>query len=255
MSDPRSSLAAVDLRCLVVVCHNGPVVFTPTARSLMEIGWGNRLERAKATTGFTDIDHYWSTSWPRVDALRDSAVTLALQQGHSHLLFLDADMVWPSDVIERMLRHHVMGIVGGLYIMKEPPYAPVALGHRHQVEGSQVDQFLYEMDYGTDLIEVDVLGMGCTLVPTAVFRALGPRPWFEYKDDDQGWPKVTEDVPLCLKAKAAGFKVYLDPTVKCGHVTTHIVDERYHKRFEKSREETAKRMRVSAVQATPEGQA
>lgn len=244
---------AEDRRCLVVVCHNSPVVFTKTVRSLMEIGWGNRIERAKAAHGFSAIDHFWSENWPRVDALRDSAVALALKEGHSHILFLDGDMIWPSDLLERILVHHGKGIVGGLYCLKQPPYSPVAMGNRFRAEGSQVDQFFFQQELGKELIEVDVLGMGCTLVPTEVFRAIGDRPWFEYKNDDEGWPRVTEDVPFCLRAKEAGFAISLDPTISCGHVTTQVIDERWHKRYQASAQETARRVGVEITSPAGNG--
>lgn len=254
MSEPRSPSCAADRRCLVVVCHNSPVLFTQTVRSLMELGWGDRVARAREAHGFAAIDHFWSVNWPRVDALRDSAVALARQEGHSHILFLDGDMVWPTDLLQRILAHHDKGIVGGLYCLKQAPYSPVALRDHHRKDGSQVDQFHFTLEYETDLVEVDVLGMGCTLVPTAVFDAIGERPWFEYKNDDAGWPRVTEDVPFCLKAKAAGYKVYLDPTIKCGHVTSQVIDERWHKRYQASQAETSKRMNV-AIFTSPHGDA
>lgn len=229
---------------MVVVCHNTPIVYRQTAQSLMELGWGNRVERAKEAHGFEAIDFFWSTSWPRVDCLRDSGAELARREGHSHILFLDADMVWPSDLLEQLLRHHDVGIVGGLYVTKNPPYNPVALKNPTREAGSQVDRFEFVQDYGKELADVDVLGMGCTLVPTAVFDAIGPRPWFEYRNDDAGWPAITEDVPFCLKAKAAGFRIALDPTIKCGHVATMVMDDKWHRRYQRSVRETEARTTV-----------
>ena len=222
------------------------MVFTQSVQSLMELGWGNRIPKACAEHGFEAIDLFWSTNWPRVDALRDQAVDCALRDGFSHLLFLDADMVWPTDVLSKMLRHHSQGIVGGLYFLKGKPWAPVAMKGLYRPEGSTVDQW-YRLDtYPKDeLLDVDILGMGCTLIPTAVFAAMGARPWFEYENDDEGWPKVSEDVPFCRRAAAAGFSLYLDPSVKCGHVHTQIIDEKYHKRFQASVRETEKRMNVT----------
>lgn len=220
-------------RCLVAIVHNGPVVFTDTARSLMELGFGNRVAIAKEKHGFAEIAIAWFTQFPRVDAMRDSALEQALADGFSHVLFLDADMVWPSDVLERMLRHHAEGIVGGLYLLKGPPYSPVALAEVVQTEGD-VQHYAYQSDYGDALIDVNILGMGCTLIPVEAARRIGKRPYFEYQDDNDGWPRVSEDVPFCRKAKAAGIPIKFDPTVKCGHITTTVIDERYHRRYQAS---------------------
>lgn len=240
------------MRCLVVVCHNGPVVFTETVRSLVELGWGNRVDEAKRAHGFEAIDFYWAKNFPRVDAMRDSAVDLARREGFSHVLFLDADMVWPTDTLEKMLRHAAdpLAIVCGLYVIRTPPYSPVAMGDRFQKDGSAVNQFHYALDYERDLVDVDVVGMGCCLIPVTVFDAIGSRPWFHYENDDHGWPLVTEDVPFCLKAKAAGYRVAMDPTVKCGHVQPMVVDDRWHRRYQKSMAETATRMPVTVEDVT-----
>jgi hypothetical protein len=232
---------APDRRCLVAVCHNGPVVFSRTAKSLMEIGWGNRVERAKAAHGFSAIDFTWEGSFPRVDALRNRAVELARHDGivfgkvpkqrHTHILFLDADMTWPSDVLLRMLKHHDKPVVAGLYHLKGGDHAPVAMRDGIVPEGSTVTQYFHDRGYrdtGTALRQEQVVGMGCTLIQTSVFDVIGPRPWFEYADSD-GWPLVSEDVPFCQKVAAAGLDIWLDPTVKCGHVEPFTITERWHK--------------------------
>ena len=241
MSGPRVILPGTEKRCLVAVCHNGPVVFSKTVKSLMEIGWGNRVQAAKDAHGFSAIDFTWVSSFPRVDALRNSAVELARfdgllrgrpKQRHTHLLFLDADMTWPTDVLVRMLKHHDKGVTSGLYQLKGGDYAPVAMKDGFIPEGSQTTQYYHARDYRespTDYIEVEVVGMGCTLIQTAVFDAIGPRPWFEYRDSDDGWPLVSEDVPFCQKATAAGFQVGFDRSVKCGHIEPFEVTEQWHR--------------------------
>lgn len=241
-------------RCLVALCHNGPMVYTQTARSLMELGWGNRVQDAKDAHGFEEISFMWATSFPRVDALRDSAAALAIEEGFSHILFLDADMVWPTDTLTRMLRHHDQGIVGGLYVMRYPPYAPVALRDGRAPEGSAVLQYQHASEALTAsaLVPVDVLGMGCTLVPVSAFAAIGERPWFEYANDDAGWPCVTEDVPFCQKAAAAGISLWLDPSISCGHVTQQIVDRKTSLRYLKDGERVAAALPIRMVERPTE---
>lgn len=217
----------------MAIVHNGPVVCTQTAQSLMELGWGNRVETAKAAHGFAEISFVWEKSFPRVDAMRDKVLAGAIADGFSHVLFLDADMVWPTNLLERMLRHHAAGIVGGLYVLKAPPYSPVALAEPIKVDGG-VTHYKFQSEYDQDLVPVFVLGMGCTLIPTSVCEAIGPRPWFAYESDSDGWPRVSEDVPFCRKAKEAGIPILLDPTVSCGHVTSQVIDERWHRRYQNS---------------------
>lgn len=220
-------------RCLIAIVHNGPVVFTQTVRSLMELAFGDRVQVAKQLHGFTDIFFAWFGGFPRVDTMRDQAMLQAQRDGFTHVLFLDADMVWPSRVLERMLRHHDQGIVGGNYFLKGEPFAPVAMNQILETKGD-VDYYGRVIEYGDALEPVLVLGMGCTLIPVAVLDRIGPRPWFHYQDDAEGWPSVSEDVPFCKKAREVGVPILLDPTVKCGHVTTEVIDERFHHRYQAS---------------------
>lgn len=236
-------------RCLVAICTNWPYVPVETAQSLMEIGWGNRVERAKAAAGFDEISFHWSKGFPRVDALRDSAIELAQANGFTHVLFLDADNIWPSDTLERLLVNHERGIVGGLYVMRHAPYAPVALKDGFIPEGDSVIHYLHDKEavHATELREVDVLGMGCTLIPLSVFDAIGERPWFEYRNNSAGWPVVTEDVPFCQKAKAAGVQIWLDPTISCGHVTGMVTDKRWATRYQQSQQATMDALPIKVV--------
>ncbi len=221
-----------DRRCLVSICDNHSAIPAPTVRSLMEIGWGDRVQRAKDAHGFDEINFGWSYKFPRVDALRDASVELARDEKMTHILFLDADMTWPTDVLMKMLKHHDKGIVSGLYHLKGGDFAPVAMRDGFVPEGSKVRQYYHDREYldaPRELRPQEVVGMGCTLIPMAVFEAIGSRPWFAYADDDDGWPRVSEDVTFCQRATAAGFGIWLDPTVKCGHVNTFVVTEAWHR--------------------------
>lgn len=242
-------------RCLVAVCHNLPIVYRQTAQSLMEMGWGNRVEKAKADHGFDAIDHLWITNWPRVDTLREEAGLAALSNGYDYVLFLDADMAWPSDVLWRMLKHAApTDIVSGHYVQKAPPYGAVALLNPTRKPGSVVDEFeIADLRGLTEPVDVDVVGMGCCLVPVSVFATL-PRPWFYYKPDDEGWPRITEDVAFCQAAKAVGYRVLVDPTIHCPHFVTQAIDPRWTNRYQLVAEETAKHTLVSIV-PTGEGSA
>ena len=63
-----------------------------------------------------------------------------------------------------------------------------------------------------DLIECDGIGAGCILVHRRVLDAIEP-PWFQYNPDTF----IGEDFYFCRKVQAAGFKIFVDPGVVCGH--------------------------------------
>jgi hypothetical protein len=181
--------------------------------------------------GFNDVQFAWISRHTRVDDLRNEAVKVALASGASHLLFLDADMTWPSDVLERMLAHHDKGIVSGLYFLKAWPHWPVAFGERAvNLTHGEVD-YVYDetLVLDSDLRREWLVGMGCTLIPMALCEAM-PEPWFEYRQNRHGVWTITEDVAFCEKASAYGCPIWLDPRVKCGHIGGEPVTEAFFMR-------------------------
>jgi GT2 family glycosyltransferase len=151
-----------------------------------------------------------------------------------------------------MLAFHGDGIVSGFYTIKAPPFSPVALrgGVRHP--GSKVTQYWHDLEALNDhagLRPQEVVGMGCTLIPVSVFAAMGGRPWFAYADDDDGFPRVSEDVPFCERARAAGCPVSLAPGVRCGHIATILYDHQWAERHYLHLADAALRAQVATTPA------
>lgn len=217
--------------CLVAVASNERTIYRQTVESLIRLGWGARVTQAAEAHGFREIAFEWLSRHTRVDDLRNDGVAVARGLKMSHLLFLDADMTWPADVLSRMLRHHDRGIVSGVYHLKAWPHWPVAF------QSGTVNLQTREVDYtydeqagtGTDLREQALVGMGCALIPMALCEAM-PAPWFEYRQNRYGQWTITEDVAFCQKASAHGCPIWVDPTVKCGHVGGEPVTEPFFHR-------------------------
>jgi len=218
-------------KCLVAVCCNERNVPRHTVISLDKIGWGQRVTDACKRHDFQDVEFAWFERYLLVSDLRDEAATAALFMGCSHILFLDADMTWPLDVLDRMLAHHGHGIVSGLYHLKSWPHWPIAL--RDGVWNHVTGQWEYTYDKSaphTDALrQEELVGMGCTLVPVEVFRRY-ERPWFKYGVNDAGYTTITEDVYFCQQAAAVGCPIWLDPTIDCGHVSQQPITSAWYDR-------------------------
>lgn len=100
-------------------------------------------------------------------------MTLPKSQQISHVLFLDNDMVFPLDIIDRLLKHDV-AIVAGTYPMRSEPhalcYAPL--------KGEAVS-ITNEAGF---VVREEVAGLptGSMLIDVHVFTQI-PQPWFEQK--------------------------------------------------------------------------
>jgi GT2 family glycosyltransferase len=243
-------VAPADRRCLVAVVSNERMVYRQTAESLVRLGWGGAVARASAAHGFRDISFTWVSRHVRVDDLRNEAVLVAQAAQASHLLFLDADMTWPPDVLERMLAHHDRGIVSGLYFLKAWPNHPVAFSAgRVNLETQRVDYTYAVVEPGRPgLVPQALIGMGCALIPMRVFETL-ERPWFAYRQDPTGAWTVTEDVAFCQKAAAVGCPIALDASVVCGHVHQERIGPEHYMRSAVESLQLAERMDRQAVPA------
>lgn len=228
----RQGSSAAEIRVLVAIVHNQPMVQRQVAQNFIAMGWGNRVQRVKDEYGIAAIDMAWFTQAPRVDDLRNVALAQAMQDGFTHVLFLDADMLHPDDLFARILKYVDRTIVvSGFYTQRHHPFAPVALRDRTLHESGRFSTYKHDDDYrdvdADGLRDEDAVGMGCCLIPLAIVRALGPAPWFEYKIGLDGFHTVSEDMPFCERVKDAGFRICLDPTISCGHLFTDFATEQH----------------------------
>lgn len=128
----------------------------------------------------------------------------ALYRQCSHLLFLDDDMLFPPNVIEKLLSDDVP-LVGGLYFGRNTPHLPIAY---HHVEGNQ---WVAITKWKAGLQHVDAIGTGCMLIRRDLLEKM-ERPYFKF-DDVMG-----EDMYFCERAKQLGVPVLLDGDVVCKHL-------------------------------------
>jgi len=148
------------------------------------------------------------------------------------IFFMDSDQTFHPKTLQKLLSWN-LPIVSGLYFKtpgeptphcykyvcekdKSGMYRPITdqivqflSKHRNLIK-SRIDMVLPSME--EDLIECDGIGGGCLLIHKRVLDAIGD-PWFKCNEG----ATFGEDFYFCRKAQAAGFKIYVDPGVICGH--------------------------------------
>lgn len=150
-----------------------------------------------------------------VYAARESAVNATLQDKEfDALMFIDSDMVVPMDMLTRLVQAD-KPIVSALAFKRFDPYEPCIFK-----ELSETDAKFY-FNYPKGLIEIAGVGMACTLIRRDVLENI-PAPWF-YPRDILG-----EDLEFCLRAKKAGYSIWCDTTLICGHMSNVIIMEEHY---------------------------
>lgn len=145
-----------------------------------------------------------------VHIARDEIVKENLYEGYTHVLWLDSDMVFDSDIVDILLK-------AGKEIV-----TAVCRGRHgdHKLcifkDSISADRF---KDIPENLTEIDGCGMACVLMNSKVlydvFMANGTcfLPTV----------RLGEDLAFCKRAKECGYDIYCEPKAKCGHIAQKVI--------------------------------
>lgn len=172
-----------------------------------------------------DLPNGWKKEWviggDWCDA-RNQLCQMVLDEGYSHLWFMDDDHAFPPQILTKLLAHNVP-LVTPVCLTRTYPFNPVQ--YVAGENGGKTLPIPLSQTATDGLIEIEAGGCAGMLISREVIEetqygrelALGDgMGWFEYSHK-------SEDVLFCEKAKAAGFKIYTDLSVRLGHITTAVV--------------------------------
>ena len=154
---------------------------------------------------------------PFLADMRNMAVDQALKGAYDAVLFVDSDMIFPADALQRLVAHK-KPIVSGHCLRRRRPFDPTTairdtLGHLALVRLQ-----------GAGLFPVDAVGTAFLYVAREVLEKVRS-PWFEVG-------RLGEDYDFCEKATKAGYQIYVDLDLRIGHITQAVVWPRDDGEFE-----------------------
>ena len=146
---------------------------------------------------------------------RNKLVRVALESRADYVFFMDDDLVFPADALERLVAHD-KDIIGPVYCQRNPP---------HVTLGNPLDA---DVHFG--LGKMNYIPGGLMLMKIRIFSKMKP-PWFKFKwrsdkatkDNPDG--TIGEDVGFCWHAREKGFEVWCDYDLsyECTHLgESHI---------------------------------
>lgn len=140
---------------------------------------------------------------------RDGLAAEAVNSGYTHVLWLDGDMLFDSDILYK-LQSHEKPFVTGVYSSRHHPYESVIF--------ETLDPPTRPKKYPDGLFEAQGCGFGCVLTETEMLAKVFRKHGFCF----QPTPDFGEDLAFCIRAREEGYALWCDPTVKCGHIG-HLV--------------------------------
>ena len=160
---------------------------------------------------------------------RNRLTYMALSKKYDYLMFLDSDMVFEPDLLDRLMADMKDGkeFVSGLAFKRRLPTTPVILKSVEWKPASKTEGISHKVEYFENypresLFQIGGCGFGCVLIKTdlilEVAKYFGMSPFTPM-------PGLGEDYSFCWRVAQIGKKMWCDSRVKLGHVGQHIYTE------------------------------
>lgn len=165
---------------------------------------------------------------------RNDLASKAIELDADFVLWLDSDMVFNPDLLEKMMDHFKdpeVDFVTGVYYRRVSPFTPVIFKKLDQTKPDIWDWSGYDdFPEKLPLFPVEGCGFGCVLMRTDVLMSV------QGKFGNMFAPigNVGEDLAFCWRARQCGFKIFCDPAIPLGHVGHNIVNGEFFKAYKES---------------------
>lgn len=159
---------------------------------------------------------------------RNSLLDTAVKAEADWMLWLDSDMVFNPDLLERLFataEKEKAEFVTGVYFRRLEPYTPTIFETLEMADRPTWSNFTELPDHP---FEVAGCGFGAVLLNTQVIfdtvGKFGPNPFTPMMS-------MGEDLAFCWRARQSGYKIIADPTIPLGHVGYQMVTALHWKAF------------------------
>lgn len=152
-----------------------------------------------------EVDFRYSFGY-NIDQVRNLIADWACKD-YDYLFSVDSDIIFPPDTLKKLIEAD-KDIVSGIYRQRTE--------NKIELYSKSYERLDYS-SLGTDLQEIGGCGFGCVLVKSEALRKVG-YPQFEYHSALDHSNTFSEDLDFCNKVRLAGFTIWVEPSVLCGHI-------------------------------------
>ena len=176
---------------------------------------------------------------------RNNLARQAIKAEADWVLWLDSDMVFGPDLLQRMLAvctENDIDFLTAICFRRKPPYTPCLFDRLEKTENGASYTALLSVPDGR--FKVGGCGFAGVLMSTDVLLSVATR--FEGRMFDP-LPGFGEDVSFCWRARQCGYDIWADSAIEMGHVGSCIVTRGYFEAYNNVKEDkNAGEMQVSA---------
>jgi len=153
------------------------------------------------------------------------------------LVIMEADMLPPIEALKRVAMYpHELHVVGSMYFQHKPPHLPMAYIQEDNIFGPLSPDTVGDWCEHPGVYQVDAVGFGFTSISRQVLQAWPDDlsmfhsvaktdtkfPWTGDWKDDPNRPLGSHDLWFCRQAKKAGYNIFVDTAVQCGHLSETV---------------------------------
>ena len=138
---------------------------------------------------------------------RNRLANKAINEKYTHVLWLDSDMVFNSQIVDDLL-FCGKEMVCGAFVSRRPPYGPCIYSSIKKYNVEKVKEF------GTKPFRVDGCGFACVLTTTELLMAVNQKFGTTFQPTDY----YGEDLAFCWRVGQIGREIWCEPTVRPGHI-------------------------------------
>lgn len=145
---------------------------------------------------------------------RNTIIRLAMQEDYTHILFLDDDMVFHPDLLERLLSHN-KDVVTANCLMRCFPFKPVIFNGINFNNDLEFRDIVNEKG----LIKILASGLAATLIKCNILEKFAQYTSVGWLHPDE----LNEDISFYIELKRAGFEAYCDLDCHVGHHVNSVI--------------------------------
>lgn len=169
---------------------------------------------------------------------RNSLARQAIKAEADWVLWLDSDMVFNPDLLQRMLKvctENDIDFLTALCFRRKPPYTPCLFDRLQKIGRGASYTALLSVPEGR--FQVGGCGFAGVLLSTDVLISVSAKFDGRMFDPMDGFG---EDVAFCWRARQCGYDIWCDSDIEMGHVGQCIVTRSFFEAYEanKAREES-----------------
>lgn len=162
---------------------------------------------------------------------RNNLARQAIKAEADWVLWLDSDMVFSPDFLQRMLKvctENDIDFLTALCFRRKPPYTPTLFDRLEKVDKGASYTALMSVPDGR--FKVGGCGFAGVLLSTDVLLSVAAKFNGRMFDPIDG---MGEDVSFCWRARQCGYDIWCDSDIDMGHVGQTIVTRAYFEAYDK----------------------